>query len=290
MILIGELKDIEIAKKIVEDLKRNNIDSEIRFDGQNHKYQLWIHNKEHAQKAFDTYRLAMGHGKTFEIPQEWQLIQSIPVGPLTKIFIIISILLFVVQKLSDTTGFIDYFRFADRAGLPLFKEILSGQIWRLWTPIFLHFSLVHILFNMLWLKDLGKLLEYFHGRYFLGLFILLTALLSNTGQYIMHGPFFGGMSGVVYAMLGFIWTGKKLNPDLQYGLPKSDLIMMIVWFFLCAFNVIPQVANMAHAVGLSSGMLIAVGAFYKKAKKSHILIYSMTSIIFTLVIVLIDLI
>ncbi|MFZ8934805.1 MAG: rhomboid family intramembrane serine protease [Bacteriovoracaceae bacterium] len=224
-----------------------------------------------------------------DMPKEWQLIQSIPIKPITKTLIITCVIVFILQRLPATNELLEYFRFSDKPGAPLFKEILSGQIWRLWTPILLHFSLIHILFNMLWLKDLGKLLEHFHGRHFLIIFILISALLSNAGQYIMHGPFFGGMSGVVYAMLGFIWTAKKLRPSIEYGLPKSDLIMMIVWFFLCAFDFIPQIANMAHAVGLSCGMLVAVGGYYKGAKKSHLLLYSFLSIVFTLVIVLLEL-
>ncbi len=288
MILIGELKDIEIAKRISQELKRKNIENEVRFDG--NLYQIWIYDEKKGEEAFDQYRLAMGLGRQFEMPKEWQIIQSIPLGNLTKTLIGICLFLFVLEAFPPTKGFWEFLRFNVKPGPPLFEDILSGELWRLWTPMFLHFGFVHILFNMLWLKDLGKLLEHFHGRGFLLIFVLLTGMLSNTAQYVVNGPFFGGMSGVVYAMLGFIWTSKKLNPDTPYGLPKTEVVMMIVWFFLCAFGIIPQVANMAHAMGLSSGILFSVGLNFKKSNLTLTLLFSALALLFTGVIVFIELI
>ena len=69
------------------------------------------------------------------------------------------------------------------------------------------------------------------------------------------GPFFGGMSGVVYALLGFVWMKSRFDPASGFHLDKQTVIMMIGWFVLCAANVIPNVANYAHGFGLGIGML-----------------------------------
>ena len=65
---------------------------------------------------------------------------------------------------------------------------------------------------------------------------------------------------------------KTLNPDSEFSLPMSDLVLIIGWFFLCLFGVIGRIANTAHAVGLVSGML--TGIFWglkdsSESKKSY---------------------
>ena len=137
-------------------------------------------------------------------------------------------------------------------GLP---EIRKGQVWRLITPIFLHFSLMHIIFNMMWLMDLGSLIEKKQGPLFIAVLIIVIAVLSNFSQYLVSGPTFGGMSGVVYGLLGYVWIRGKFDPLSGYFLHKHTVIMMIVWFFLCMTGIIGNVANTAHGVGLVIGMI-----------------------------------
>lgn len=258
MIFIGDLKDKERAQKLLEQLLEKNIPSEIKYDPVQSKYQIWIFEEKDHAEAHEIYRLSMGFGKQIEMPKEWELIAQVPLGFLTRFLMVFCILIFASKYIEPLSWIYDSFYYSEFLKGPLFQEIKEGQIWRLITPIFLHFSFIHILFNTLWLKDLGKLIEYFHGPKFLAAIILVSGLLSNFGQYIMNGPRFGGMSGVVYALLGLIWMNKTFNPKTIYSLPKADVVMMIVWFFLCAVGLIPQVANMAHAVGLSCGMLIGM--------------------------------
>ncbi len=132
---------------------------------------------------------------------------------------------------------------------------MNGQVWRLLTPIFIHFGVVHLLFNMLWLKDLGTMIEKLISTRLLLALVLVIGILSNLGQFFFSGPFFGGMSGVVYGLLGYIWMKSKFDPVSRLFLEKQTVVMMIVWFFLCLFGFMGHVANAAHAVGLATGML-----------------------------------
>ena len=135
-------------------------------------------------------------------------------------------------------------------------QILHGHVWRLVTPAFLHFSIPHILFNLLYLRFLGGEVESKRGlaRY-LGL-ILLVAIISNVGQYAITGsPLFGGMSGVVYGVFGYILMRERFAPQQGLSMPPNTTFWLLGWFFLCMFGVIGGVANGAHAFGLASGML-----------------------------------
>jgi GlpG protein len=139
-------------------------------------------------------------------------------------------------------------------GFP-FPEITHGQIWRLLTPIFIHFGLVHLLFNMIWLKDLGTAIELRLGAGFLLTFVAISGILSNLGECIFAGPLFGGMSGVVYALFGFVWMQAQFNPASGFVMPKNTIILMVAWFFICITGAIGPIGNFAHGVGLGVGVI-----------------------------------
>lgn len=137
-------------------------------------------------------------------------------------------------------------------GLP---EVRQGQVWRLVTPIFVHFGWIHLIFNLLALWDLGVMIERKHGAWRFGLMVLVLAVVSNCGQYIFaSSPRFGGISGVLYGLFGYIWMRGKHDPNCGLVLHPQIITLMLVWFFACLLQFIPHVANAAHGVGLVVGM------------------------------------
>ncbi|HEY3857245.1 MAG TPA: rhomboid family intramembrane serine protease [Verrucomicrobiae bacterium] len=138
-------------------------------------------------------------------------------------------------------------------------EVRHGEVWRLITPIFIHFGLTHIIFNMLVLWDLGRMIEMTQGSKRMALLTLVLGVGSNLGQYVVQyfygTPPFGGMSGVLYGMIGYIWMRSYSEPGSGLGISGMTLGIMLVWFFLCLFHIIPGVANGTHVTGLVMGMI-----------------------------------
>jgi GlpG protein len=65
---------------------------------------------------------------------------------------------------------------------------------------------------------------------------------------------FGGMSGVVYGLLCYMWIQGKFNPAGDLSLNPQIVTFMIAWFFLCLTGLLRvDVANTAHAAGAVVG-------------------------------------
>ncbi len=193
----------------------------------------------------------------------------IKLTPVTLMLILVSMLGALLVYIDPNLVLVRLFTFQDiffskgLIGFVELKESLSnGQIWRLWTPMFLHFSGFHILFNSLWLWELGRRVERLNGPLHYGLFILVVSLGANCFQYWLEGPsLFGGMSGVIYGLLGYIWMRQKFNPHPLLAVPPGMIIFMLVWLFACVFGFADyfmgeSVANGAHIGGLVTGMII----------------------------------
>lgn len=134
-------------------------------------------------------------------------------------------------------------------------EIRSGQLWRLLTPVFIHFTFAHIFFNLLWLLDLGTMMEKCLSPWRLLLFVVIVGIGSNLAQYLVSGPVFGGMSGVIYGLLGYAWQRGRLDPASGFILQRSTVIMMLIWLVICYTGLVGNIANTAHTAGLILGIL-----------------------------------
>lgn len=181
------------------------------------------------------------------------------VGPLTLLLILASVAVFILSGFSRDLGRIRSLFITDFWTNGVFipgalPEIAHGQVWRLITPIFIHFGFLHIFFNMLWLNDLGSMIESRQSTWHLLLLVVVVAVCSNLAEfYIGKTPYFGGMSGVVYGLFGYIWLRGKFDPASGLYLHSSTVLMMIVWFFICFTGILP-IANTIHAVGLGMGL------------------------------------
>ncbi|WP_286264169.1 rhomboid family intramembrane serine protease GlpG [Thalassotalea atypica] len=136
---------------------------------------------------------------------------------------------------------------------------LVGEPQRLLGPAFFHFSWLHIVFNTMWWWQLGGAIEKTYGKFTLMNLFLVSAIVSNLGQFLVSGSNFGGLSGVVYAVVGFVWWTGWLNPAKGLMLPKPIIGFMLFWLVLGFVDLLPvNVANAAHLLGLVSGCALAL--------------------------------
>lgn len=137
----------------------------------------------------------------------------------------------------------------------------GGEVWRILTPDFLHFSWTHIVFNSVMLWFLGSQVEWFDGRRRLVALFIVVSLLSNGLQYLTSGPFFGGLSGVVYGILGYCWLSQRQRPRFQF--PPALVTFAVAWMAI-GFTPLPEMlgigrmANEAHLGGFLAGLGLAL--------------------------------
>lgn len=148
--------------------------------------------------------------------------------------------------------------------LPSLLELLGrGEVWRWFTPMLLHFSVLHLAFNCAITIELGRRLERTLGSGGFWLLVLALAGASNLSQYAFGaGPLFGGLSGVAYGLLGFILVMARRMPDTPaWQLPAGLSIGLLVFLVIFTTGVTEPfglfVANAAHWSGLLGGMVLA---------------------------------
>ncbi|CAD5109777.1 rhomboid family intramembrane serine protease [Zestomonas carbonaria] len=148
----------------------------------------------------------------------------------------------------------DYIYFA-----PLTESLAAGQWWRLFTPMLIHFGMLHLAMNALWYWELGRRIEARQGWVMLLGLSLLFGLVSNVVQFLWSGPsLFGGLSGVLFGLLGHCWIFQMLAPNQAYRLPRGVVAMMLIWLVVCLSGLITalgfgSIANGAHVGGLLIG-------------------------------------
>ncbi|GEK47987.1 rhomboid family intramembrane serine protease [Halomonas pacifica] len=141
------------------------------------------------------------------------------------------------------------------------SDVLLGQPWRLFTPALLHFGWMHLIFNMLWLWYFGRQIEALRGRGRMLLIVLLSGVGGNLAQYATGTVLFGGMSGVDFALLGYVWLMSRRAPGSGFFVPQMLVVFMLGWMVFTMTDMAAavgfgNVANEAHLGGLVVGLIL----------------------------------
>ncbi|AZE35832.1 Rhomboid protease GlpG [Pseudomonas chlororaphis subsp. aureofaciens] len=201
-------------------------------------------------------------------------------SPATALILLLSLIVAALTLLGENLGTLRWLTFLEFRVVgdyiqftPLADSLAAGQWWRLVTPMLIHFGFLHIAMNGMWYWELGRRIEQRQGSINLLGLTLLFSLVSNYAQYLFSGPsLFGGLSGVLYGLLGHCWIYQLLSPNPAYRLPRGVLAMMLVWLLICMSGLISvigfgEIANAAHVGGLLVGCLTGLlGGLYSRRK------------------------
>ncbi len=184
--------------------------------------------------------------------------------PVTLVLLLLSIAGYFLVITDHQLEYARYLTFFDieLSGRSIQFSMPSGEYWRLITPAFLHFSVLHIVFNGLWLWELGRRIEVLHGGFLMAGITVFLAIGSNLAQAMFaEAGIFGGMSGVIYGLLAYGWIWSVLCPHQSVGIPKAVFIFMLLWMVLCMTGFVDalgagSVANAAHVGGFVMGLIL----------------------------------
>ena len=292
---IGTLSDRQEAERFGDYLLTQQIKSQI--DSAGNEWAVWVYDEDRLDEArseleayradpqSEKYREAVvaadrlrheevrkqtqAKKNTVNMADRWRrpLIQQIPV---TFALIVLSVIATVGTRFMDDLGAFGgsltivsgmdsdgkYTRFPrDYKTLP---GIRDGQVWRLFTPAFLHGSPLHLIGNMYMTVLMGGVIERMRGSRTMLILFLFTGLVAHLAQLYARGPAFGGMSGVDFGLFGFMWISGTMSRKSDLALPPRFVFIMIAWLVICATGALGiPIANYAHFGGLFAGMAAA---------------------------------
>jgi rhomboid protease GluP len=189
---------------------------------------------------------------------------------ITPIIVYLNLLVFILMVLSGVSAFEPDSSSLIMWGADFRPLTLDGQWWRLFTSIFLHIGLIHILMNMYALIYIGLLLEPYLGKLRFASAYLFTGLISSISSIYWHpNTISAGASGAIFGMYGVFLA--MLTTNIIDKKTRSALFTSIGIFVV--FNLMnganAGIDNAAHIGGLVSGLLIGY-AYYPSLKTPNL--------------------
>ena len=153
----------------------------------------------------------------------------------------------------DTARMLEY-------GAAFTPYILEGEYYRLFTSMFLHFNLQHLVSNMIMLVFLGDYLEAAVGKIRFLIIYLAGGIAGNLLSiayelYTQEFAVSAGASGAIFSVTGALIYLVLRKKDRVPGLSGQRLILMAVLTILQGMTAI-GIDNEAHIGGLAAGFLL----------------------------------
>lgn len=274
---ITQFTNPRMAQAFVDHMATRGV--RLHIEQQQHSYELWLDDEDQltlteselSQFMRDPnhprYQAASWQSGTTRLRMEYPRGQFLTnlrerAGPLTISVMVICIAVFILMQIVGDETVLSWLSWPDGPGQYF-------QVWRWVSHIFLHFSLLHIVFNLLWWWYLGGAVEKRLGSGKLFVITVISALLSGWMQAKFSGIWFGGLSGVVYALMGYCWLRGERDPQSGVYLERGLIVFSVLWLVVGYYGLFGMdIANMAHFTGLLVGLAMAF-ADTQASRKQH---------------------
>lgn len=167
----------------------------------------------------------------------------------------VTVAAYLLQLLSQ---FVFGYDMAVGLGAKANDAIRAGQLWRFFTPMLLHGSILHIGFNMYALMAFGTGLErrYGHGRFLL--LYLLSGFAGTVFSFLFSSAYSIGASGAIFGLVAaegiFLFQNRKLLGAQVRGALNNIIFIVAINLFL---GLQPGIDNWGHMGGLMGGLIFA---------------------------------
>jgi rhomboid protease GluP len=173
----------------------------------------------------------------------------------TQVILVLTIAVYLLQLLTLYLTGIDY---PEALGVKANDPIVQGQLWRLFTPMLLHGSILHIGFNMYALYAIGPGLERYYGRSRYLLLYILAGFAGNVTSFLISPQPSLGASTAIFGLLGaegvFLYQNRQIfGPAARRSL--TNVIMIAAVNLVIGLS--PGIDNWGHIGGLLGGSLFA---------------------------------
>ena len=203
-------------------------------------------------------------GDSVSVVALWRPLRNAFVAsPVSLSLILACLLVAIMSVLGTQVGRVQYLFYPLLESDNIFALVADissvDLLLRTLTPMFLHFGELHLVFNMLWLWYFGKQLEAIQPLWIFVVIIVVTSFVSNTTQYLSSGfNNFGGMSGVVYGLVGYTWVIHSFMPRSYLILNNRMFVVFVIALILMELVASSWIATAAHVGGLVSGLLLGI--------------------------------
>lgn len=181
-------------------------------------------------------------------------------GVVTPIIVIVNVVLYIISCMNmDDMGWSFILEnLTDNA----YAVIHEHQYYRLFTSMFVHFSITHIMSNMIILVALGARIENLIGKMGMLVSYILTGLVSSVASLINNMEnytiYSAGASGAIFGLMGIMIMFAIFNKGRINDMSLWNLVVLSVLTILNGYVSGENIDNAAHIGGLAAGLIIGV--------------------------------